>query len=146
MIRRIRTGIDIGSSKTTIIVGELYDSGKNINILGHTIIPSNGVMKGEIIDGELFSRTLRLGKERLENEIGVAIKKATIGVSGSDIKSSTTEIEYKLSNEDIEITEDHCDQIFEISKERVIKDDEQVIAKEIYNYRVDEKSSGESRK
>jgi len=138
MIRRIRTGIDIGSSKTTIIVGELYDSGKNIKILGHTIIPSNGVMKGEIIDGELFSRTLRLGKERLENEIGVAIKKATIGVSGSDIKSSTTEIEYKLSNEDIEITEDHCDQIFEISKERVIKDDEQVIAKEIYNYRVDD--------
>ncbi|OQY41889.1 MAG: cell division protein FtsA [Fusobacteriia bacterium 4572_74] len=138
MIRRIRTGIDIGSSKTTIIVGELYDSGKNIKVLGQTIIPSNGIKKGEIIDGELFSRTLRLGKERLENKLGIVIKKATIGISGSDIKSSTTEIEYKLSDEDIEVTEDHCDQIFEISKEKVVKDDEQVIAKEIYNYRVDD--------
>ncbi|WP_028854804.1 cell division protein FtsA [Psychrilyobacter atlanticus] len=138
MMRRIRTGIDIGSSKTTIIVGELYDSGKNIKVLGQTIVPSNGIKKGEIIDGELFSRTLRLGKERLEDKLGVVIKKATIGVSGSDIKSSTTEIEYKLSDEDIEVTEDHCDQIFEISKEKVVKDDEQVIAKEIYNYRVDE--------
>lgn len=138
MMRRIRTGIDIGSSKTTIIVGELYDSGKNIKVLGQTIIPSNGIKKGEIIDGELFSRTLRLGKERLEDKIGVVIKKATIGVSGSDIKSSTTEIEYKLSDEDIEVTEEHCDQIFEISKEKVVKEDEQVIAKEIYNYRVDD--------
>lgn len=138
MMRRIRTGIDIGSSKTTIIVGELYDSGKNIKVLGQTIIPSNGIKKGEIIDGELFSRTLRLGKERLEDKIGVVIKRATIGVSGSDIKSSTTEIEYKLSDEDIEVTEEHCDQIFEISKEKVVKEDEQVIAKEIYNYRVDD--------
>jgi len=138
MMRRIRTGIDIGSSKTTIIVGELYDSGKNIKVLGQTIIPSNGIKKGEIIDGELFSRTLRLGKERLEDKLGVVIKKATIGVSGSDIKSSTTEIEYKLSDEEIEVTEDHCDQIFEISKEKVVKEDEQVIAKEIYNYRVDD--------
>ncbi|UUV19382.1 cell division protein FtsA [Fusobacteria bacterium ZRK30] len=138
MMRRIRTGIDIGSSKTTIIVGELYDSGKNIKVLGQTIVPSNGIKKGEIIDGELFSRTLRLGKERLEDKLGVVIKKATIGVSGSDIKSSTTEIEYKLSDEEIEVTEDHCDQIFEISKEKVVKEDEQVIAKEIYNYRVDD--------
>ena len=138
MMRRIRTGIDIGSSKTTIIVGELYDSGKNIKILGQTIIPSNGIKKGEIIDGELFSRTLRLGKERLEDKIGIEIKKATIGVSGSDIKSSTTEIEYKLSDEDIEVTEDHCDEIFKISKEKVVKEDEQVISKEIYNYRVDD--------
>ncbi len=137
-MRRIRTGIDIGSSKTTIIVGELYDSGKNIKVLGQTIIPSNGIKKGEIIDGELFSRTLRLGKERLEEKIGVVIKKATIGVSGSDIKSSTTEIEYKLSDEEIEVTEDHCNQIFEISKEKVVKEDEQVIAKEIYNYRIDD--------
>lgn len=137
-MRRIRTGIDIGSSKTTIIVGELYDSGKNIKILGHTTIMSNGIKKGEIIDGELFSRTLRLGKERLEDQIGIAIKKATIGISGSDLKSSTTEIEYKLSDEEIEVTEDHCDEIFKISKERVVKEDEQVIAKEIYNYRVDD--------
>ena len=138
MTRRIRTGIDIGSSKTTIIVGELYDSGKKIKILGQTIIPSNGVKKGEIIDGELFSRTLKLGKERLEDKIGVVIKKATIGISGSDIKSSTTEIEYKLADEDIEVTEDHCDQILEISKEKVVKDDEHVITKEIYNYRIDD--------
>ncbi len=138
MMRRIRTGIDIGSSKTTIIVGELYDSGKNIKILGQTIIPSNGIKKGEIIDGELFSRTLRLGKERLEDKIGIVIKKATIGVSGSDIKSSTTEIEYKLSDEEIEITEDHCDQILEISKDKVVKEGEQVITKEIYNYRIDD--------
>jgi len=137
MMRRIRTGIDIGSSKTTIIVGELYDSGKNIKILGHAIIPSNGIKKGEIIDGELFSRTLRLGKERLEDKIGITIKKATIGVSGSDLKSSTTEIEYKLSEDEIEVTEDHCNKIFKISKEKVVKEDEQVIAKEIYNYRVD---------
>ena len=138
MIRRIRTGIDIGSSKTTIIVGELYDSGKNIKILGHAIIPSNGIKKGEIIDGELFSRTLRLGKERLEDKIGIVIKKATIGVSGSDLKSSTTEIEYKLADEEVEVTEVHCNEIFKISKERIVKEDEQVIAKEIYNYRVDD--------
>ncbi|MEI6856877.1 cell division protein FtsA [Psychrilyobacter sp.] len=137
-MRRIRTGIDIGSSKTTIIVGELYDSGKNIKILGHTTIMSNGIKKGEIIDGELFSRTLRLGKERLEEKIGIEIKKATIGISGSDLKSSTTEIEYKLSDEEIEVTEGHCDEIFKISKERAVKEDEQVIAKEIYNYRIDD--------
>ena len=137
MKRRIRTGIDIGSSKTTIIVGELYDSGKNIKILGHATIPSNGIRKGEIIDGELFSRTLRLGKERLEDKIGIIIKKATIGISGSNLKSSTTEIEYKLSDDEIEVTEEHCDEIFKIAEEKVIKEDEQVITKEIYNYRID---------
>ena len=42
-MRRIRTGIDIGSSKTTIVVGELYDAGKSIKILDQVIVPSNGI-------------------------------------------------------------------------------------------------------
>lgn len=135
-------GIDIGSSKTTIIVGELYDAGKNIRILGNTIIPSNGVKKGKIIDVELFSRTLKLGKERLEDKIGIKLKKATVGISGSDITTSTTEVEYKLLDEKIEepieVTEEHCNQILEISKQKVVKDDEQILGKEVYNYRLDD--------
>jgi cell division protein FtsA len=141
-MRRIRMGIDIGSSKTTIIVGELYDQGKNIRILGKAIIPSNGVKKGKIIDVELFSRTLKIGKERLEDKIGIKLKKATVGISGSDIKTSTTEVEYKLLDENveepIEVTEAHCNQIFEISKQKVVKDDEQILGKEVYNYRLDD--------
>ncbi len=141
-MKKIRIGIDIGSSKTTIIVGELYDSGKSIKVLGHAIIPSNGVKKGKIIDGDLFTRTLKLGKEKLEEKIGIKIKKATIGLSGNDIKSSTTEVEYELTDDDdlegVVVTEEHCEKILEISKKKVVKDEEQVLTKEIYNYRLDE--------
>ncbi|MCK5780163.1 MAG: cell division protein FtsA [Psychrilyobacter sp.] len=137
-MRRIRTGIDIGSSKTTIVVGELYDAGKSIKILDQVIVPSNGIKKGKIIDGELFSKSIKRGLERIETKLDIKIDKATIGVSGSDIKSSTTEIEYKLSDEEIEVTLEHCKQILEISKKKVVKNDEQVITKEIYNYRVDD--------
>jgi len=141
-MRRIRMGIDIGSSKTTIIVGELYDQGKNIKILGKAVIPSNGVKKGKIIETELFSKTLKLGKERLEDKIGMKLKKVTVGISGSDITTSTTEVEYKLLDENIEepveVTEEHCNQILEISKQKVVKENEQILGKEVYNYRLDD--------
>jgi cell division protein FtsA len=138
-MRRIRTAIDIGSSETKIVVGELYDSGNSIRVLGKAVIPSNGVKKGKIIDKELFSRTIKAGKERLENEIGVDIDKATVGISGSDIKSITVHSENLISKEeDIEITEQHCNEMLEISKKKVISENEEILEKEIYNYRIDD--------
>ena len=141
MIKRIRTGIDIGSSKTTIIVGELYDSGKNIKILEKIMIPSKGVKKGKIIDVELFSKNLKLAKEKIEEKLRTKLKKVTVGISGSDIKSSTTEVEYKLfdeEEEEVEVTQEHCKQILEISKQKVVNEDEQILGKEIYNFRLDD--------
>lgn len=94
---KLYVGLEIGTSKTCAVVGELRpDSG--IRILGVGQVPSRGVRKGEIIDFERAQGCLHDALIKAEERCGQAIKKVYLSISGAHIESTNNRGSIRVSN------------------------------------------------
>ncbi|MBN18684.1 MAG: cell division protein FtsA [Chloroflexi bacterium] len=83
----IITAIDIGSDKVCTIVAE--QSENSFNILGYSSVPSLGMHKGLIKESDLVSSSVSQSISQIENQLGIKIESAYIGITGPDIKFKT---------------------------------------------------------
>ena len=71
-MRRIYTGIDIGSDSIKIVVAELVK--EKFQVLASTSVKSVGIRKGLVVDSEMALRSLNLAIEEIEKVLGIRIK------------------------------------------------------------------------
>lgn len=83
-MRKIYTGIDIGSYSIKIVVSE-YINGK-FQILASTNVKSKGIKNGLIIDLEEASISLQKAKSIIENDLNVKLSQAVVNVPSDGIK------------------------------------------------------------
>ena len=80
----IIAAIDIGTTKVCTIIGRLTDS-KGIEVLAHSVVPSEGIKKGNVQDvsaaGSVVRESIRVAKQKA----GVSIQSAYVGVAGAHI-------------------------------------------------------------
>ena len=81
-MRKIYTGIDIGSDSIKIVVSEMHNH--KMNVLASTSVRSNGIKKGIIMNEELVINSLKDALKDIENSIGVKIDKAIATVPAND--------------------------------------------------------------
>ena len=79
-------GIDIGSSKVGVLIGQRDDKG-GIEVVGKGLAPNRGTRKGNIVNVEATVEALKQASEEAEVMAGVEISRAYVGVSGPDIRS-----------------------------------------------------------
>ena len=86
MIKKSRTvtSIDIGTSKISVIVGELTRDG--IDIIGTGFHPSSGIKKGRIINMDSTTDSIKIALEEAESMTGTEIKSAILGISGGHLE------------------------------------------------------------
>ncbi len=82
----ILVGLEIGTSKICVVVGEADSSGP-IRILGVGQAPSRGVRKGEIVDFEMAHKCVREALADAEEKADVTIEAVFLGISGGHIQS-----------------------------------------------------------
>ncbi len=87
MDNNIVTAIDIGTDKICTIVGK--PSGDSFNILGYSSVPSLGIHKGLIDDIDLASSSIINSINQVQNELGLNIQSAYIGMTGPNINFKT---------------------------------------------------------
>jgi len=80
----IIVGLDLGTTKTCAIVGEL--SKDRIDIIGFSSIPSRGLKKGMVINIESTTEAIRKVIEEAELMAGCKINAVYTGIAGSHIK------------------------------------------------------------
>jgi len=80
----IVVGLEIGTSKVCVVVGETRGDG-TIRILGVGQAPSRGVRKGEIVDFETAGKCIREALVDAEEKSDVMIGSVYLGVTGSHI-------------------------------------------------------------
>ena len=80
----IIVGLDIGTTKTCAIVGEVTEEG--IDIIGIGTHPSKGLRKGVVINIEHTVRSIKAAIEEAELMGGCDLSTAYIGISGSHVK------------------------------------------------------------
>lgn len=105
-MKRIYTGIDIGSDTIKIVTNEVIKN--KVYCLAATSVPVKGVKKGWVIDSESVIASLKSGLKEMEEMLGVKIDQAIVTIPSYNreltITSGETEItgeEGKVGYEDI---------------------------------------------
>ncbi len=84
----VLVGLDIGTTKTAAVVGEVTDTG--IDIIGIGIAPAKELRKGVIVNIESTVDAIKKAIEEAEHMSGCRINSAYVGVSGSHIKGQNS--------------------------------------------------------
>jgi cell division protein FtsA len=82
----IIVGLDIGTTKIAVLVGQRNEFGK-IEILGIGKAPSLGVRRGVVSNIEQTVQAIRAAVEEAEKKSNVEIKAVHVGIAGQHIKS-----------------------------------------------------------
>lgn len=82
--------VDLGTTKVAMAVGRKAEKNK-IEIIALKEVASSGVMKGDLRNIEQASQVLREVKAKLEQELGIVVREAYVGVSGQHIQCNRTQ-------------------------------------------------------
>ena len=94
----IVVGLEIGTSKVCVVVGELKRDG-SVQILGVGEAPSVGVRKGEIVDIDNCGKCVREAIADAEDKSDVMIKNVYLGITGAHIQSFNNRGSFVLPDE-----------------------------------------------
>ncbi len=92
-------GIDIGSSKTVAMIGELGDAGE-LKIIGYSMRKSEGIKQGIITDIWKASDTVKKVVEDAEMMADLPITEAYVGVSSLNLRGINSRGTINITNKD----------------------------------------------
>jgi len=81
-------GLDIGTTKTCAVVGEITASG--IDIVGVGSCSSDGIRKGIVVNIESTVESIKKAVEAAENMSGCSIRSVYVGIAGTHIKGQNS--------------------------------------------------------
>ncbi len=111
----IIAGLEIGTSKICVVVGELGPEGA-LNIIGIGQARARGVRKGEIINPEQVEEDLRAALFEAEQMADVEIRRVFLGVTGSHIRGFNNRGVHPVVSADREITPDDVEDVVKNAK------------------------------
>ena len=82
----IVSGIDIGSSKITTLIGQMTEEGE-VRIIGVSTVPSRGLRKSQVVNIEEATEAISQSLEAAERMAGTSVGRAFLTVGGSHISS-----------------------------------------------------------
>jgi len=129
----ILVGLDIGTTKTTAIVGEVTDTG--INIIGIGTSPAKELRKGVVVNIESTVEAIKKSIEEAEHMSGCRINSAYVGIAGSHIKGQNSLGIVAVKGR--EVGEEDLQRAIEASKAIAIPVDREILHTLPQNYVVD---------
>lgn len=118
--QNIIAGLDIGSSMVRMAVGQMVyrgdDSQMEMQILGATEVPSEGMHKGSINSIEDLVSAVSSCLEKMERTVGLPIDRVWTGVSGLHIMSQNSKGVVAVSKSDSEISETDVERALEAAR------------------------------
>lgn len=126
MNKEVYAGIDIGTSKITIAVGNIDD--ENVwHILGLEKLATAGLRRGEIVDEERVKADIEKLLKRLKDKTGVIPKYVNVNIDGQFIRNVKNR-ESKVFNGITEITAEDIKELEEKSNSVLTEQGEKVVA------------------
>jgi cell division protein FtsA len=124
---RIIAGIDIGSSKVCIVIGQLNEVDNTVNILGVSTTPSKGIRKGQVVDIVEATSSVINGLEAAQRMAGYTLSSAFIAVGGSQIGSQNSHAVVAIAHPESEIGRDDVDRVSDAAKAITIPSSREII-------------------
>ncbi len=127
MSDQIITGIDIGSSKTAVLIAKIGEEEKEPRIMGFASVPSRGVRKGQIVDINLVTQTVESAVEKAERMAGAKVSSALVSVGGPHIESINSHGVVAVAQPEVEISHEDIDRVVDAAKAISISSTREVI-------------------
>ncbi|MDR2733591.1 MAG: cell division protein FtsA [Spirochaetota bacterium] len=111
----IAVGLDIGTTKVSVVVGE-RDVNGNIEIKGVGTAPSNGLRKGVVVNIDATVDSIRKAIEEAELMAGLTIKDVYVGISGNHIEGMNSRGVIAVSGREREITPAEVERVIDAAR------------------------------
>jgi cell division protein FtsA len=118
--------LEIGTSKTVAMVGEMREDG-TVMITGVGEQPSSGVRKGEIIDLENASVCAKSALEEAEETSNVSLGQVFVAVSGGHIRGLVNRGAVPVRDTDAQVSEEDVDEVMEVARAVSLAADREII-------------------
>lgn len=112
---RIVTGLDIGSSTITAIIGKLAKDGMP-EILGIAVEPAEGIRRGVVVDVEDATRAIRRSLLEASRVSGITIKSASVLIGGAYLTAVSSRGVVAVSRPDGEISAEDVQRAFDAAE------------------------------
>ncbi len=120
---RLIIGLDIGTVKTSVIVGEITEAG--LGIVGHGSAASGGIKKGAVINIEDTVDSIREAVKEAEAVTGIHIKAVHLGIGGEHIDSLSSHGVIALTKK--EVTQREVDSVIDAAKAVAVPFDREIL-------------------
>ena len=130
-------GIDIGSSKVGVLIGQRGDKGA-IEVVGKGQAPNRGTRRGNIVNVEATVEALKQASEEAEVMAGVEIARAYVGVGGADIRSVNSRAMVSVARKDREITRQDIARVLDAARSAALPSDREILHAIPQEFLVDE--------
>lgn len=118
---RIITGLDIGSSTVTTIIGKHAKDSSQIEIIGVAMEPAEGIKRGMVIDVEEATRTIRRSILEASRAANTTIRSAVVSVGGAYIQNTNSRGVVAVSRADGEISQGDVNRAYEAAEKFIPK-------------------------
>ncbi|MFA6007045.1 MAG: cell division protein FtsA [Candidatus Shapirobacteria bacterium] len=108
--------LDIGTSKLTVLIGQISENDNKINIVGVASLPAAGFKKGQIINLDQASKTITECIESAERMAGFQINHAYISLTAPHFECLNTKGVTAVSGQNGEISSTDIDRAIEAAK------------------------------
>lgn len=133
---KIHVGLEIGTSKTCIVVGEVK-ADSAVKILGIGVTKTAGVRKGEIYDYGQVRACLKDALAKAEDASDVEIGSVFLAVTGAHIQGINHRGTFRLPDGEPTVTKEHVDEARTIARDVHIPTDHVYLHPIIRNYWLD---------
>ncbi|MEW6662250.1 MAG: cell division protein FtsA [Bacillota bacterium] len=124
--KNIVAGVDIGSTKVAVLVGEITSHGY-LEILGVGECQASGLRRGVIVDIEHTSRAVQAAAEQAERMSGVQLHTVYAGLTGPHITSMGNRGVVAVSSPDKEISIEDVNRVLDASRVISLPGDKRII-------------------
>ncbi len=127
MADHIISGIDIGTSKTAVLIAKIGDEEAQPRIMGFASVPSKGVRKGQIVDINQVTQTVESAIDKAERMAGTKISNALVSVGGPHIESLNSHGVVAVAQPEVEISGEDINRVVDAAKAISISSTREVI-------------------
>jgi cell division protein FtsA len=118
-------GLDIGSTKTCVLIAELADEQVKFLALGAT--ESKGLRKGSIVNLDATVSSIRRAVEEAEGVSGIPVETALIGVAGSHVRGVNSRGGVTLGNRPRDIEREDVRRAVDAARNISLPEDREVL-------------------
>lgn len=133
---KIHVGLEIGTSKVCMVVGEVKPDGA-VKILGVGETPSAGIRKGEISDFASVRACVRTALLEAEELSDVDIHSVFLAVTGAHIEGLNNKGTFRLPEEEPSVLMEHVEEAKDIARDVAVPSDNVYIHNVIRHYWLD---------
>jgi cell division protein FtsA len=123
---KLIVGMDVGTSKVCVIIGEVGRS-NHINIIGMGQSASQGLSRGVVINIEETSAAIAAAVEQAERQANLKIGSAFVGVAGAHISSINSRGVVAVARADRDITHEDVSRAIESARSVSIPNQREVL-------------------